>query len=292
MSKSTFQPKLSRGSVRNHESDSVSQGQRDPAFVSNAPEAISEGQTGNSGADGKPEIDIVYEDENILVINKPAGLLSQKASPGDDSANDRILSYLLSSGQLTEAELRTFHPSVCNRLDRNTSGLLIAGKTMRGLQQMGGQLKDRTVKKYYRALVWGRVTEPQYLNGYLVKDHRTNRVEIRSGATCSDAGSRIETAYRPVDYFGNATLLEVHLITGRSHQIRAHLAAVGYPVLGDTKYGNASVNGRLYRATGIRGQLLHACRIELADGRILEADEPDTFRRAQRWLCEARTSEI
>jgi len=262
-------------------------------------------------SDSRSKLEIVYEDRDILVINKPAGLLSQKASQGDDSANDRIISYLFSSGQLTKEELRTFHPSICNRLDRNTSGLLIAGKTMRGLQQMGEQLKDRSAKKYYQALVRGRVAEPCHLHGYLVKDHRTNRVEILPDASFADRtqissfvddcakmsisdnskilssrpGSRIETAYRPAAYFGNATLLEVHLITGRSHQIRAHLASVGHPVLGDAKYGDSSVNRELYRATGIRSQLLHAWRMELADGRILEAPVPDTFRKAEQWLC-------
>ncbi len=242
-------------------------------------------------SDSQLKLEIVYEDRDILVINKPAGLLSQKASQGDDSANDRIISYLFSSGQLTKEELRTFHPSICNRLDRNTSGLLIAGKTMRGLQQMGEQLKDRSVKKYYRTLVRGRVTEPCHLCGYLVKDHRTNQVKILScvpddrNMESSRPGSRIETAYKPTAYFGNATLLEVHLITGRSHQIRAHLASVGHPVLGDAKYGDSSVNRELYRATGIRSQLLHAWRMELADGRILEAPVPDTFRKAEQWLC-------
>ncbi|MCC8080987.1 MAG: RluA family pseudouridine synthase [Lachnospiraceae bacterium] len=317
-----FASLLPDASAGHSEADSPPRSKSYPAFSSGDPGALSEGVSERLAAGKTPAIDIVYEDADILVINKPAGLLSQKASPGDDSANDRILSYLLSSGQLTEAELRTFHPSICNRLDRNTSGLLIAGKTMRGLQQMGEQLKDRSVQKYYRTLVWGRVDEPRHLSGYLVKDHRTNRVEVTPVVSCADAAktescsdvgqrephvdvsqtqppsddvqtdslpaaSRIETAYRPVDYFGNATLLEVHLITGRSHQIRAHLASVGHPVLGDAKYGDASVNRRLYRATGVRGQLLHACRMELADGRILEAGEPDTFRRAERWLSKA-----
>ncbi|MCC8151242.1 MAG: hypothetical protein LIO96_07260 [Lachnospiraceae bacterium] len=113
-------------------------------------------------------IAVVYEDDDILVIDKPAGLLSQKARAGDDSANDRILAYLLKSGQLTEEELRTFHPSICNRLDWNTSGLLLAGKTMRGLQDLAAQLKARSVKKYYHALVWGGnggAAAPERLSG-------------------------------------------------------------------------------------------------------------------------------
>ncbi|MCD8217452.1 MAG: RluA family pseudouridine synthase [Clostridiales bacterium] len=261
-------------------------------------------------------IAVVYEDDDILVIDKPAGLLSQKARAGDDSANDRILTYLLASGQLTEEELRTFHPSICNRLDRNTSGLLLAGKTMRGLQDMAAQLKSRSVKKYYHALVWGEMTEPQHLSGYLVKDHRTNQVRVfpelsrqkadtakihpetrlpeeKNGRKRKDetkergsyAGeSRIETAYRPLAHFGNATLLEIHLITGKSHQIRAHLASVGHPILGDPKYGDPAGNRRLREKTGIKRQLLHACRVELADGRVIGAEDPEDFRRAEKWL--------
>ncbi len=263
-------------------------------FASVIPEdRCSKGEFKASGNSMVPSaLKIVYEDEDILVINKPAGLLSQKAAAGDDSANDRIIAYLLSSGQLSEAELRTFHPSICNRLDRNTSGLLIAGKTMRGLQEMAKQLKDRSAKKFYHTLVWGKVTKPQKLCGYLVKDHRTNQVKVclKNPGEDTDAEPgdsermRIETEYVPLAYYGGATLLEVHLITGRSHQIRAHLAAAGYPLLGDAKYGNADLNRRLFHATGIRSQLLHACRIELSDGRVIEAEDPDEFRKAENWL--------
>ena len=99
-------------------------------------------------------------------------MLSQKAEKTDYSANELVIDYLLESGQLTRAELRTFHPSICNRLDRNTSGLLIAGKTMHGLQEMAKALKSRSMQKYYRCLVAGQITEDAHLKGYLVKDHK------------------------------------------------------------------------------------------------------------------------
>lgn len=229
-------------------------------------------------------IRVVYEDEDILVIDKPSGLLSQKAAPEDYSANEMILDYLLESGAMTEEELRTFRPSICNRLDRNTSGLLIAGKTMHGLQTMAELLRDRSVKKFYHTLVDGIIKEPRHLTGYLVKDQKSNQVRISSRGE----GNFIETAYRPLAYFGKGTLLEVHLITGRSHQIRAHLAAVGHPILGDAKYGNSGLNRRLYQETGIRGQLLCACRMEFPDGRIIETEEPDAFLTAENWLKNRR----
>ncbi len=234
-----------------------------------------------SGTEAKnAEIDIVYEDDDILIINKPAGLLSQKAKPGDDCANDRIIAYLLKSGQITPEELRTFHPSICNRLDRNTSGLLIAGKTMRGLQETAALLNSRSLKKYYRTLVAGEVEKEDHLSGYLRKDEKTNQVCVSKDGP----GDPIETAWRPICTYGNATLLEVELITGKPHQIRAHLAAIGHPILGDPKYGDKPLNTELKNATGLTGQLLSACRMEFPDGRVVKVDEPESFARAEEWL--------
>ncbi|MCD8365430.1 MAG: RluA family pseudouridine synthase [Clostridiales bacterium] len=262
-------------------------GDSKPASVAAGGDIAEEGDHADSDRENAARaarIEVVYEDEDILVINKPAGLLSQKAKAQDDSANDRIIRYLTESGQITREELRTFHPSVCNRLDRNTSGLLIAGKTMHGLQKMAAQLKSRSVKKYYHALVWGNVVQPQYLCGFLVKDHKTNRVRLISENVNIGEAERIETSFTPLAHFGNSTLLEVHLITGKSHQIRAHLASVGHPLLGDPKYGDAALNRRLSRETGIKRQLLHACRIEFADGNIIRADEPEDFEKTERWM--------
>ena len=236
---------------------------------------------------GKKKVvpDIVYEDEDILVFNKPAGMLSQKAAREDYSANDMVIEYLLDSGQLSKEELRTFRPSICNRLDRNTSGLLIAGKTIKGLQQMSEQLKSRTMQKYYRCLVLGNLTEDAHLTGYLTKNHATNQVVIsrKKPAETADNGKNgekaafIETAYHPIAQYHGITLLEVHLITGRSHQIRAHLASIGHPILGDGKYGNEQINRKLKKEFGLSGQLLHAFRMEFPDGKVLTAKVPEIF---------------
>ena len=214
-------------------------------------------------------------------------MLSQKASPNDYSANEMIIDYLLESGQLSREELRTFHPSVCNRLDCNTSGLLIAGKTMRGLQQMSEQLKSRTMQKFYRCLVLGELKEDAHLTGYLVKDHTANKVSISPEKTRADRlhsaekngekAAYIETAYHPIALYNGITLLEVHLITGRSHQIRAHLASIGHPILGDGKYGNQKINRKLQKDFGVTGQLLHAYRMEFPDGKVVTAKEPEIF---------------
>lgn len=218
---------------------------------------------------------IIFEDEHILLLNKPAGLLSQKAKPEDYSANDFVLDYMLESGQLTAEDMRTFKPSICNRLDRNTSGLLIAGKTMVGLQKMAAALKDRDMAKYYLCLVKGKINKPQHLKGYLLKDEKSNKVTVNKE---SFAGADyIETSYEPMEYYGNTTLLLVHLITGRSHQIRAHLASIGHPILGDYKYGERALNDQLKKATGLSSQLLHAYRLVMPTGETYEACLPKYY---------------
>ena len=117
-------------------------------------------------------LQVVYEDDDVIIINKPSGMLSQKAVPEDISANEYILSYLIRKGALSEEQFKTFKPSICNRLDRNTSGLLIAGKTLKGLQTMAEALKKRTVQKYYRCIVKGELREKTHLKGYLSKDEQ------------------------------------------------------------------------------------------------------------------------
>lgn len=223
-------------------------------------------------------LEIVYEDHDVLAINKPAGMLSQKAKKEDISANEYILQYLLESGTITAESLHTFKPSVCNRLDRNTSGILVAGKTLNGLQQMSKAFRERSMEKYYLAIVAGHISKPRRIEGFLTKDEKNNQVTILSEP--SNDAKPIITEYRPLKLVGQVTLLEVHLITGRSHQIRAHLASIGHPVIGDTKYGNPRLNREFLKNAGVTHQLLHAYRLFLADGTKIQADAPKEFERA------------
>ncbi len=226
-------------------------------------------------------MNVLYEDADILILNKPAGMLSQKAAASDVSANEWVIRYLAEKGVVTTQSLQTFRPAVCNRLDRNTSGILIAGKTLHGLQSMSRQFRERTVKKYYRCVTAGILTSGAHLKGYLYKDHKKNKVSIcQEERIGQEAGQYIETEYWPVGYTKECTMLEVHLITGRSHQIRAHLASVGHPVIGDPKYGSPKWNGRYRAKTGCSWQLLHAFRIVLENGQEVVAPLPDYFSEA------------
>lgn len=228
---------------------------------------------------------IIYEDEQVLLMNKPVGVLSQKAKDSDVSAVEILINYLIETNQLSKEQFRTFHPSICNRLDRNTSGILVAGKTLPALQEMNRFFKERTIAKYYRCLVKGRVIKNEdYIKGYLVKDQKTNKVSITKKKT--EEGVPIETEYCVIQSNDGVSLLEVHLITGKTHQIRAHLASIGHPIIGDYKYGDKQINEMYRQEYGLKSQLLHAYRLEMpsSDGSLAYLNEkkfvaelPDKF---------------
>lgn len=212
--------------------------------------------------------DILFENKHVCFMNKPEGILSQKADKDDVSMNEMFLQYLLESGQITGEELKTFKPSVCNRLDRNTTGLIIGGKTLYGLQKMSELLKDRSMHKYYLCIVEGNMKGKQRIDGYLVKNKTTNQVTIyqddpaKKGIKKEDY-SYIQTAYRALSSNGRYTLLEVLLITGRTHQIRAHLASIGHSIVGDGKYGRTQTNREFRNKYKLKNQLLHSWRLEI-----------------------------
>lgn len=234
----------------------------------------------------KTKLHILYEDEHILLINKPSGMLSQKAKEQDESLVEYLIDYLLDSGKLTREDLRSFRPSVCNRLDRNTSGLVAAGCSLAGLQNLSAMFKDRSLHKYYLCVVAGTVREKKRIEGFLKKDEKTNQVTISQKELPDSAP--ICTEYEPLMESGSYTLLKVTLITGRTHQIRAHLASIGHPIVGDSKYGTAKVNEEAKRKYHIHSQMLHSWKLvfpqmeaplEYLSGKSFTAPVPGEFQK-------------
>lgn len=207
----------------------------------------------------KVSLNVIYEDEHILLVNKPSGMLSQKAKESDESLVEYVIDYMISSGQLSTDQLKSFRPSICNRLDRNTSGLVVGGKSLAGLQIMSEVFKDRTIHKYYQCVVKGQIADKQKITGFLIKDEAANQVRVHKSQVPDSVP--ITTEYEPIQYYGGYTLLKVTLITGRTHQIRAHLSSIGHPIVGDYKYGNSQVNEEAKRLYHINSQMLHSFQI-------------------------------
>lgn len=230
-------------------------------------------------------IRVLYEDEHILLLDKPAGILSQKANTEEVSLNEWMIGYLLESDSVTEESLRHFKPSVCNRLDRNTSGLVICGKTLLGSREMSRILKDRSLQKYYRTYVHGRLEGEKVLEGYHKKNTKNNKATVLFSKPKYDTQEYdlITTAYRSIESKEQYSYLEIELITGKTHQIRAHLAAIGHPIAGDRKYSKSpDTLPKQYP----KYQLLHAYRLvfpilegELShlSGKEFVCEEPNAF---------------
>lgn len=203
------------------------------------------------------ELRIVYEDQNLLLIDKPPGLLVHEDDrERADTLIGRVQHYLYNKGEYRPEQENSFAPALCNRIDRNTGGIVIAAKSFEALQILSEKIKRREISKYYLCIVHG-VPEPPnaLLKGYHIKDAKTNTVRILPRSV--PGAKTALTRYRVLGAVEDRSLLEVELLTGRTHQIRAHMASIGYPLLGDTKYG---VN-RMNRNTGYWFQALYSYKI-------------------------------
>ncbi|MBO4872488.1 MAG: RluA family pseudouridine synthase [Lachnospiraceae bacterium] len=221
-------------------------------------------KNGTAGAFSKQApslLSVVYEDEALLFVNKPAGLLSQKAGRDDDCLADRIAAYTAAQNAAKPESARSqgFTPAPAHRLDRNTSGLVLAGKTLPGQQLLSFLLRERELEKYYLCVVKGRLEKPLHSVLFWQKDEADNTVTIRKEAV--PGAEKVElTARTERSLERGYSLLKVRLISGKSHQIRAQLAFLGLPIAGDAKYGSADVNRELAVLWGgtLRVQLLHS----------------------------------
>lgn len=201
---------------------------------------------------------IVFEDENILLCGKPSGLIvhPDKEHKGN-TLNDQLLYYLYEKGEYNPGNSTGFVPSVCNRLDINTSGIVAMGKNLSAVQELNRGFRDRLIDKYYITLVKGVVEKSGTIEGY----HSKNNENIAEISKEDTGGSYICTHYRPIKNNGEYTLLEIKLETGKSHQIRVCMKYIGHPIVGDRKYGDDDVNKRFFNKFGLDNQFLHSYRL-------------------------------
>ena len=234
----------------------------------------------------QPPVTVVYEDENFAVLYKPAHLLCHSDRTGDANLVDAFAAYLQAKGEYDPHAEQRFAPALCNRLDRGTEGLVLAAKTYAALRDLNGIIRDDLMKKEYLTITVGAPPAGRHI-AWLQHNEKTNKVRIHARA--GDGYKQIITDVTVIRQAGPFALCRIGLVTGRTHQIRAHLAYLGHPVLGDSKYGNRKMNER----TGLKTQALCAQRLTFGhippenslhylSGRVIKLDKPEIAARFDR----------
>lgn len=199
---------------------------------------------------------ILYEDKHCILFNKPVGLLSENDGSSSFSVNSLLLSYMRTKGELSKEQEKSFRPGIANRLDRNTSGIIIFGKSLGGLQAFAKLLQSHDLEKKYYALVYGDFQKTGLQEHFLEKDKGQNK------ALESERGKRVKSAFEKLacveSSVGPLSLLSVQIFTGKTHQIRTQLSLLSHPIVGDDKYGDTRKNVKLRKTLPLSYQLLHA----------------------------------
>lgn len=250
---------------------------------------INEEFFGNADDDGfkkiKPDLRIVYEDENVLLVDKKSGMLvHEDENEKFNTLISHIKAYLYQKGEYDPDRENSFVPALCNRIDRNTGGIVIAAKNAPSLRILNEKIKNREIKKYYLCMVQGRVSPPSgTLTSYMQKNEKQKRVYVSDAP--KDGYKKCVTKYSTIEKADGASVLEVELITGRTHQIRAQMAHIGHPLAGDGKYGTNDFNKKV----GLSYQALYSYKTEFrfSDENMLSYLNGKVFRADRRnipWL--------
>ena len=249
--------RIKRNHQRCQSADRLREGDLLELYISD--EFFSSPRTDEAFFHAPAQLDVLYEDENILVVNKPAGLIvHEDGREAWDTLINRILKYLYEKKEYDPARENSFVPALCNRIDRNTSGIVLAAKNAPALRELNQRIRDRELVKRYVCVVHGRMPRREdTLRAYLKKDADKNQVRVYPQPV--PGGRTIQTAYRVLAEKEDLSLLQIGLLTGRTHQIRAHMAYLGHPLLGDGKYGKSDGRQR-----GWRFQALCAYQVRFA----------------------------
>ncbi|MGL4606298.1 MAG: RluA family pseudouridine synthase [Eubacteriaceae bacterium] len=236
------------------------------------------------------KFDILYEDSRLLVLNKPPNLLVHPDNKNEVTLIDLATEYLIQKNEYNPSENLTFSPACANRLDKNTTGIVLIPKDYPTLQQVTKDIREKNTKKIYMAFVKGTPPPSQRLTAYLEKDTEKNNVSLSKTRT-SRAQKKVELFYKTIESHSGYSLLEIDLITGRSHQIRVQLASIGCPILGDPKYGDLLLNKALNKDFELKFQLLHNYRFTLvSQNQTFIAPYPPHFIRALKFFHFSNTA--